>query len=354
VGSGPADGGSAADFGRRRAGDRARLFTLAPPGGPVARVTDHGATLVSLELPDRHGARADVVLGFDSVAGYEDEAAAYLGATVGRVANRIAQGTFELAGRRYELARNEAPHHLHGGAERSFDRVRWEVAETSDDAVVLRYVSPDGEEGYPGTVEVTASYRLTDEALTLEYRAVTDAATPVDLTNHSYLNLGGEGAGTVLEHELEVLADRVLVVDDDLLPTGDLAEVAGTPLDLRTAAVLGPRVEALAATPALGLDHHFVLRGEAGAVRPAARLHDRASGRRLELSTDQPGLQVYTGNRLDPPLRGHQGSRYGRHAGLCLEAHHHPDALHQPGFPSIVLEPGDTYRHTTVYRFSVD
>jgi aldose 1-epimerase len=347
------DDGRIADFGRRGAGDRASLFTLGHVGGVTATVTDHGATLVELRVPDREGRSGDVVLGFGSVAGYESDANAYLGATVGRVANRIAGGSFELAGRRYELARNDPPHHLHGGAERSFDKVRWTVRARSEDALTLHHVSPDGEEGYPGRVEVTASYRVTEDTLVIEYRAVTDAPTPLDLTNHTYLNLAGEGTGSIADHELQVLADRYLIVDDELLPTGELAEVAGTPLDLRTPDRLGPRIRQLVDTAACGFDHHYVTLGVAGQVRPVARLHDPASGRSLELATDQPGLQVYTAGHLRSPVVGKHGHRYGPHDAICLEAHHPPGSLHHPQLPSIVLEPGGTYRHTTAYRFSV-
>jgi aldose 1-epimerase len=345
--------GRSADFGARRAGDRATIVTLGHlDGGILAKVTDHGATLVELHVPDRNGRRGDVVLGYGSVAGYEADTNPYVGATVGRVANRIAHASFELAGRRYRLARNEPPHHLHGGARRSFDKVRWSVAERSDEAVTLRHVSPDGDEGYPGRVDVSATYRVAGDTLTIDYRAVTDAPTPLDLTNHSYLNLHGAGAGSVLEHHLQVDADRCLVVDDELLPTGATTEVANTALDLRTPARLGVAVAALADGPTEGLDHHYVLRDATGGLRPVARLLDPVSGRHLELATDQPGLQVYTAGHLAAPVAGKNGHRYARHAAVCLEASHHPDALHHPAFPSIVLAPGETYRHTTSYRFS--
>jgi len=340
------------DFGQRADGSRAQLVTIGQAGGIVAKVSDHGATLVELHVPDRSGGVADVVLGFDDVAGYESPSNAHFGATVGRVANRIADGTFELDGRRYELARNEPPHHLHGGGARAFGKVLWEVVAHDADTVVLRHVSPAGDEGYPGNVEVTASYRVTGRDLTVGYHATTDAATPLDLTNHAYLNLRGDGDATILDHELQVLADRVLEVDDRLVPTGGFSDVAATPLDLRTPTPLRDRVAALAGTPALGIDHHYLLSQGSDGLRTVARLHDPATGRRLELLTDQPGLQVYTGNRLGPPVTGKRDHRYVRHGGLCLEAHHLPDAVHHPHFPSVVLEPGGTYQHTTVYRFS--
>ncbi|MFO7778163.1 MAG: aldose epimerase family protein [Nitriliruptoraceae bacterium] len=340
------------DFGRRADGTRAQLVTIGRPDGILARISDHGATLVELHVPDHTGHLADVVLGFGDVAGYESPSNAYLGATVGRVANRIADATFELEGRRFELTDNEPPHHLHGGGDRAFSQVLWQLVAHDADAVVLRHVSPAGDEGYPGNVEVTATYQVREQDLVIAYRATTDAPTPLDLTNHAYLNLRGDGDGTVLDHRLQVLADQVLVVDDGLVPTGALAGVASTPLDLRTPTPLRERVVALAETSALGLDHHFVLRSEQDDVRTVARLHDPSTGRHLEVLTDQPGLQVYSGNRLDPPVIGKDARRYRRHGGLCLEAHHLPDAVHHPYFPSVVLEPGDVYEHTTIHRFS--
>jgi aldose 1-epimerase len=349
----PAQPAPARGFGRRKDGAPATVFTLQGGSGIVAKVTDHGATLVELHVPDRSGALRDVVLGFDSVEGYESGCNAYFGATIGRVANRIADAAFDLDGERYRLAPNEPPHHLHGGGASAFDKVRWNVAARSSDEVVLTHASPAGAEGYPGRVEVAATYRITpDDELVVRYEAATDAPTPLDLTNHTYWNLRGDGDGTVLEHELQVVADRTLAVDDELIPTGKVIEVARTPLDLRKPVLLGPTVRDLASTPALGLDHHYVLRRGGSGPRPAARLRDPASGRVLELLTDQPGLQVYSGNRLDPPVGGKRSRRYGRYGGICLEPHRHPDALHHPGFPSIVLRPGDTYRHTSVYRFS--
>lgn len=343
--------GRVADFGTRSDGTRARLFTIGRPGGVVAAVSDHGATLVELHVPDRNGATADVVLGFDDVGGYESAANANLGATVGRVANRIAHATFELGGRRHQLTVNAPPHHLHGGGARAFARVRWELVAHDDERVALRHLSPDGDEGYPGNVEVTASYRVADHDLRIDYDAITDAPTPLDLTNHAYLNLRGHGEATILDHELQVLADRVLEVDDHLVPTGGCIEVEGTPLDLRAPSPLRARVAAIADTSALGVDHHYVLRGGPNQLRTVARLLDPSTGRRLEVLTDQPGLQVYTGNRLDPPVTGKGGRRYVRHGGLCLEAHHLTDAVHHPHFPSIVLAPGERYEHTTIHRF---
>lgn len=336
-------------------GSNGQRFAVGPGDGLRAVVIDHGATLVELQVPDRDGHADDVVLGFDDVREYAapPDRNPYLGATVGRVANRIAGAGFVLDGHRYDLAANEGPHHLHGGGPRAFSHVRWELVSHTSGEVVLRHVSPDGDEGYPGRVEVTATYRVTGDALTISYRATTDAPTPLDLTNHAYLNLRGHGNGEVLDHELTVLADHVLEVDEALVPTGARREVTGTPLDLRTPTVLRGPVTELAGTPALGIDHHLVLRPDPGGrVRPVAWLSEPTTGRRLELATDQPGLQVYTGNRLEPALTGKSGRRYDRHGGICLEAHHHPDAVNHPEFPSIVLTPEGTYQHTTVLRFS--
>ncbi len=362
--------------GSSRGSDDGR-FVIGRDGGLRAVVADHGATLVELHVPDRDGHVDDVVLGFDDVSGYTSPANPYFGATVGRVANRIAHASFVLDGHGYELAANEGPHHLHGGGAQAFSNLRWELVDHTPEQVRLRHVSPADAEGYPGRVEVSATYRVIGDALSIVYRATTDAPTPLDLTNHAYFNLRGHGDGEVLDHELTVLADHVLEVDEALIPTGALREVTATPLDLRTPTVLRGPVAEFATTPALGIDHHLVLRrdpdaatdaataadadavepggaepGPGGRVRPVAWLSEPTTGRRLELATDQPGLQVYTGNRLEPAITGKGGRRYGRHGGICLEAHHLPDAVHHPGFPSIVLTPHRTYQHTTVLRFS--
>ena len=351
-----------------------RLLTLASDAGLVARVTNHGATLVGLDVPDRDGVAADVLLGFDTVDGYRSPANPYFGATIGRVANRIGFGRFSIAGEQFQLATNLPPHHLHGGATRSFDKVLWEVVSADDQQVTLRYTSPDGEEGYPGDVEVAATYRLTDSQLHVTYVATTDRTTPINLTNHAYLNLGGAGSGDVLDHELQILADRTTRVDDQLIPTGDETAVLGTPLDFRQPWRVGERIGALTDVPgAHGYDHNFVLGpgvgGRSGtsqacachlrhapddstaATRRAAVLRHPPSGRVLELATNQPCLQFYSGNGLNG-IDGKHGARYDRHAALCLEPQHAPDSVNQPQWPSILLEPGATYRHETTYRFS--
>lgn len=340
-------------FGTAPCGQPVTLFTLEGEGGRVARVTDHGATLVELHAPDRHGVTADVVCGFDRVDGYLSADNPYFGATIGRVANRIAYGRLPLQGSTYELAVNEPPHHLHGGAERSFDKVRWETLEQRSDEVVFRYISPDGEEGYPGEVETIASYRMDGDALVVEYRATSAAVTPLNLTNHAYLNLAGAGSGAVLGHELLLHADAYSEVDAQLIPTGRVLPVEGTPLDLREPRQIARGVAALREVPgAGGFDHNLVLRGTPGELRPAAVLHEPVSGRVLELSTDQPCLQLYSGNRMAPPITGKQGRVYGRHGALCLEPQGFPDAVNHPHLPSVLLEPGRVYVHRSRYRLT--
>lgn len=334
----------------RRFGDDAGLWTLRA-GDLVARVTDHGATLVELHVPDRHGTSADVVLGYDDVTGYRD-GGAYLGATIGRVANRIRGATFELDGRHYDLAANEGANHLHGGAARSFDGVRWDVVEARNDALTLAYVSPDGEEGYPGRLDVTATYALTARSLAITYRASASRRTPIAMTNHTYWNLAGHGSGTVLDHVIEVHADEWTPVDAELIPTGEIASVDGQPVDLRTPVRLRDPVEALRASAARGLDHNLVLRAAGDAVRFVAALYDPPSGRVLELSTDQPGLQVYSGNLLAPE-RGKDGASYDVHGGICLEPQTFPDAVHLDAFPSVVIEPDATYVWRAVAEFAL-
>lgn len=327
-------------FGVRADGRSAALVTLTGPTGISAQVTDHGATLVALEIPAGDGPSVDVVLGFDDVSGYEAAADQYLGASIGRVANRIAQGRFTLDGRTYELPRNEPPHHLHGGGVRSFDRVFWEVVGGDEREVLLQHRSPAGEDGYPSAVEVTATYRVTDDGLTIIYRANVDATTPLVLTNHAYLNLAG--TGTVHDHTLRVDADRVLEVGDDLIPTGVERDVAGTLFDLRNGARLGDRIAAL--PESAGFDHHLVACGPAGTARPLAVLAHPPSGLAMTLHSAQPGLQVYTGSQL-PGLAGKGGVTYGPHAGMCLEPQHAPDQVNRADAGEVLVYPGDVYEH---------
>ena len=351
-----------------------RLHTLQSAAGLAARVTNHGATLVGLDVPDADGVAADVVLGFDSIDGYRSPANPYFGATIGRVANRIAHGRLSIGGEEFRLAANEPPHHLHGGQARSFDKVLWDVVEADGRQVTLRYRSPHGEEGYPGDVEVVATYRLIGRELQVTYVATTNRTTPLNMTNHAYFNLGGAGSGDILDHEVCIDADRVTTVDERLIPTGGVTHVLGTALDFRGPWRVGERIESLAdVAGAHGYDHNFVLghgpgdRGGGDAAcachvhtEPATSTTPRAvavvrhppSGRFLELATNQPCLQFYSGNGLDG-VDGKLGARYERHAGLCLEPQHAPDSVNQPQWPPILLEPGATYHHKTIYRFSV-
>ena len=303
----------------------ARVFTLTSEGGLVVRLTDYGGIIMSILAPDREGRLADVVLGHDTVDAYLDNPT-YLGAIIGRVANRIANARFTLDGETYQLAANDGPHCLHGGR-RGFDQAQW-IAEEIPGGVRLSHRSPDGDEGFPGTLDVTVGYSITAEnELIVDYRATTDRATPVNLTQHSYFNLAG--GGKVLEHVLELDADTITPVDDTLIPTGDLRSVAGTAFDFRTSRPI-----------AAEYDHNFVIRRDGPGLVRAARLTDPGSGRTLDVSTTEPGIQVYTGNYLEDP-----------HTGICMETQHYPDSPNQKGFPSVIVRPGGEYRSRSVFRF---
>jgi len=345
-------------FGRTQSGVAVQIYTLRNDAGAVARVTNFGATLVELHVPDAQGRLADVVLGFDDVSGYDQKSPAgagnqYFGCTAGRVANRIARGRFVLDGKPHVLATNNAPNHLHGG-DVGFGQRVWKAeprAGADGQALKLRYVSPAGEEGYPGRLTAQVTYTLTpDNELRLDYEATADAPTPVNLTHHSYFNLAGQGQGTILGHLLRIDAERVTAVDDTLIPTGELASVAGTPLDFRRTARIGLRIDELDGTATKGYDHNYVLAHADGELRFACRLEEPESGRALEVHTTEPGLQLYSGNFLSGQ-KGKGGATYPFRGGLCLEAQHFPDSVNHPDFPDTVLRPGQTYRQTTVYRF---
>ena len=341
-------------FGTTKAGDAVQLYTLTNSKGMIARLTNYGATLVELHVPDRRGEFADVVLGFPDVSGYEGDQNQYFGCIAGRVANRIAGGSFELGGLIYELPCNDGgKNHLHGGNV-GFGRRIWEaegVSVEDGEGILFRYVSPAGEEGYPGTLTSEVTYTLTeDNELVVDYTATTDASTPVNLTHHSYFNLAGHGTGTILDHVLRIDADRYTPTDDGLIPTGNLAPVRGTPLDFLRNHRIGERIGELDDTPAIGYDHNFALARADGELRFACRLEDPGSGRILELFTTEPGLQFYTGNFLMGQT-GKSGATYEHRGGLCLEAQHFPDSVNHPGFPSTILRPGETYTQTTSHRF---
>ena len=339
-------------FGTLEDGRPARLFTLAADGISVT-VCDYGATLVAVRVPDRDGSLGDVVLGFDDVGGYETRTNnPFMGATVGRVANRIADARFVLDGVEHVLHANEGTNHLHGGRQTSFDRMLWDVVTVDASHVRLRHVSSDGDAGYPGTLEVEVEYRVAPGALEIVHQARTDRATPVNMTQHAYFNLAGEHGSTVTEHRLRVDADAWTPVDDALIPTGEVADVAGTPFDLRAGLRLADGIAALeAAGHGTGYDHNLWLAGAAGALRDVAELSDPASGRRMVLASDQPCLQVYTGNRLGRST-GRGGVVFPVHGGVCLEPQHAPDSVHRPEWPSVVLAPQETYEHRIAYRFS--
>lgn len=340
-------------FGTLPDGTRVDIYTLTNARGIEARIMTYGATLVSLRLPDRQGRFDDVNLGFDDLAGYLGTNP-YFGVIVGRYANRIARGEFTLGGVTYKLARNNNGNSLHGGL-KGFDKVVWKAELVRKHGVVgvkLTYLSRDMEEGYPGNLSATVVYTLTDgDELRISYEAVTDKATPVNLTNHAYWNLAGQGKGDILGHELELEADKYTAVDSaaNLIPTGVLKDVVGTPLDFTVPHAIGERIAAVEG----GYDHNFVLRSGGGTLALAARVYEPTTGRVLEISTDQPGIQFYSGNFLDGTVRGKGGAAYRKHFGFCLETQHFPDSPNHPDFPSTILEPGKKYTTVTVYKFSV-
>ena len=340
-------------FGKTADGKAVEAFTLTNANGLSLRAITYGGIITHLRVPDRNGTMGDVALGFDSLEGYL-AGHPYFGTIVGRYGNRIAGGKFVLDGRTYTLATNNGPNHLHGGKV-GFDKAVWAGEPTgSGDGVTFTHTSPDGDEGYPGTLKARVSYTLTDRnELVVEYFATTDKPTPVNLTQHTYFNLAAEG--TILGHELTIHADRYTPVDSTLIPTGELASVGGTPLDFRKPTPVGARIDAAheQLKHGRGYDHNFVLNGKPGELRPAARLVDPKSGRTLDVSTTEPGLQFYTGNFLDGTLTGKGGRVYEHRAGLCLETQHFPDSPNKPQFPSTTLRPGQEYRSKTVFVFGV-
>lgn len=338
-------------FGKTSDGAVVDEYTLVNSSGAVAKIITYGGIVRELHVPDAEGNLGDVVLGFDSLEKYL-AGHPYFGAIVGRYANRIAKGEFTLDGEKYELATNDGPNHLHGGI-KGFDKVVWDAAPVESDAgpaLKLSYLSKDGEEGYPGNLEVTVVYTLTDDnALRIEYEAETDKATPVNLTNHSYFNLDGEGA--ILDHIIMLAADFYTPVDATLIPTGEIVSVKGTIMDFTEPKAIGSRIEQLDNEPQ-GYDHNYVLRGGGGELAPAARVEGPDSGRVMEVYTTEPGIQFYTGNFLDGALEGKGGTVYEQYAAFCLETDHFPDSVHVPHFPSVILRPGEVYTQTTEYRFS--
>ncbi len=344
-------------FGKSKDGTEVELYTIKSGKGLVAKVMTRGATLVQLLVPDADGKTADVLLGFDDVSGYESDDNQYFGCTAGRVCNRIAKGKFSLDGKEYSLAINDPPNHLHGGVERSLDKVLWKATPFSNDrgdGVTFKYTSPDGEEGYPGTLNVTVRYFIPKDAnrLVINYTATTDKPTPVNLTNHAYFNLAGEGSDTVLDHVLRLNADKYTPVDDTLIPTGELKSVEGTELDFRKPTKIGKRIDPLTDTAAIGYDHNFVLNdAEQGKpYRFAASLKDPESGRTLRISTTEIGIQFYSGNFLKGQ-KGKGGKVYPHRSAVCLETQHFPDSVNHDNFPSTILRPGEEYKSSTILAF---
>lgn len=347
-------------FGKLPDGREAKLYTLTNKNGLRAKISDLGATLVAMEVPDKNGKIADVTHGFDSPEGYLSDGNPYFGATVGRFGNRIAHGKFTLDGKEYTLATNNEPGgipcHLHGGKV-GFNKVMWsgEINKETN-SVTFTYVSKDGEEGYPGTLTTRVTYTLTDDnELKWEAEATTDAPTVLNIVHHSYWNLSGDPSTSINDHLLTLEADRYLPTNAGLIPTGELAPVAGTPMDFTNATAIGERVndEFEALKLGGGYDHAWVLTPKEG-VRLAARLKDPKSGRVLEISTDKPAIQFYGGNFLDGTVAGKGGVKYAHRTACCLETENFPDAPNHPSFPSAVLRPGETYRHVMIHKFSAE
>ncbi|MCI0509274.1 MULTISPECIES: aldose epimerase family protein [Chromohalobacter] len=351
-------------FGQLPDGRKVEAYHLRNGHGIDMTVITYGGIITSLRTPDAQGNVDDIVLGFDSLEGYRSDAYRqsnpYFGALIGRYGNRIAEGRFMLDGTTYELATNDGPHHLHGG-DKGFDKRLWQAHSFENDTgvgVELRYTSEDGEEGYPGRLDTRVTYTLTaDDEVIIDYHATTDKATPVNLTQHSYFNLAGEGSGSIVDHRLMLNADAFTPVDDTLIPTGELRDVAGTPFDFRDATPIGARIgeENTQLVYGQGYDHNFVLvrdDASAGELVTAARVVAPQSGRVLEIATTEPGIQFYSGNFLDGTLIGKGGDAYEKRSGFALETQHFPDSPNQAGFPSTILAPGETYESRTVWRFS--
>jgi aldose 1-epimerase len=336
-------------------GQAVELYTLSNKTGAKATITTYGARVVTLKMPDKQGKFDDIVLGFDNLDGYlRTPPPPYFGATIGRYGNRIAGGKFNLDGMLYILAQNNGANHLHGG-NIGFDKVVWTGKEGNGASVVMTYLSKDGEEGYPGNLTAIVTYTLTDDnELRIEYSATSDKDTIVNLTNHSYFNLAGQGEGDILGHVVVINADRFTPVDKGLIPTGDLENVDGTPFDFRKPTPIGDRIDAKDPQIALGggYDHNFVLNRAGSSLELAAAVAEPKTGRVMEVFTTEPGLQFYTGNFLDGTIKGKGGKVYPRRAAFCMETQHFPDSPNQPSFPSTTLKAGDKYHSETVYRFS--
>ena len=345
-------------FGKTEDGTAVDLYSLTNDNGMTVKITNYGGIVTSILVPDENGNLGDVVLGYDNLDGYLKNNP-YFGCIIGRYGNRIARGKFTLNGTSYTLATNNEPNHLHGGI-KGFDKVVWAAKEVKGEDTVgleLTYLSKDGEEGYPGNLSVNVSYTLTnDNALQIDYQASTDQPTIVNLTNHSYFNLKDAGASPILDHELMLDADYFTPVDSTLIPTGKLRAVAGTPFDFKNPTKIGARIGAddEQIKFGLGYDHNFVLNGNAGELKLAGKLIESTTGRVVEVWTTEPGIQFYSGNFLDGSITGKNGTVYSYRHGLCLETQHFPDSPNQPNFPSTVLNPGEKYQTTTIYKFLLE
>ena len=345
---------SKAAFGKMPDGTAVDLYTLKTTGLEV-QLTNFGARVVAINTPDRTGKVADVALGYNTLAEYVEDSHTYLGAIVGRYGNRIGRGSFTIDGMEYHVPLNNGPNSLHGGTV-GFDRKVWQGHEMPN-GVEFTLVSPDGDQGYPGTLTVHVTYTVqAPGTLRIDYRATTDKATVLNLTNHAYFNLSGEGSGTILDEEVKLDSDAYIPTDAGSIPTGEIAPVKGTPFDFNQLTPVGERIDAddTQLKYAGGYDHTWIVRGKAGTLRPAAEVVDPATGRTLHVETTQPGVQFYTGNSLPGTYKGRSGVIYGKRMALCLETQHYPDSPNQPLFPSTELKPGQTLHETTVFRFGVE
>lgn len=344
------------NFGKLPDGAEVELFTLTNKNGMEVKITNYGATVTSIKVPDKTGKFDDVVLGYDNLAGYLAKNP-HLGSVAGRYANRIAKGQFTLDGKTYTLAKNNGENHLHGGP-KGFYQAVWTPSEGNagdGPSLVLNYLSKDGEEGYPGNLNVTVTYTLTDNnELKINYAATTDKDTILNLTNHSYFNLAGAGNGDILNHQVRINADQITPVDKTMIPTGDVRQVAGTPFDFSKLTPIGAHINDQDEQLIIGkgYDHNFILKTSNSISTPAVEVYEPTSGRVMEVYTDQPGVQLYTGNFLDGTITGKGGKVYNQRYGLCLETQHYPDSPNKPNFPNVVLKPGQRFVTTTIFRFS--
>lgn len=338
-------------FGKSNDGKEVMQYTLTNRHNLTVKIITYGGIVTSIQVPDKDGKIDDIVLGFNTLQEYQAEHP-YFGVIAGRYANRIANGRFVLNGAQYELAVNDGNNHLHGGIV-GFDKVVWDSTEIKENDAVgvqLFYLSKDGEEGYPGNLRTTVKYLLTNQnELVIEYEAVTDKQTVVNLTNHSYFNLSGEGSGDILGHEIMVNADKYTAIDEGSIPTGELKTVKNSPFDFTVARPIGGRIDEIG----LGYDHNYVLNKKNNELSLAAKVYEPKSQRKMEVYTTEPGMQFYTSNYLDGTLKGKSGNIYDKHCALCLETQHYPDSPNYPEFPTTVLNPGETYRQKTVYKFFI-